>query len=259
MSVLSLGCEARATSVVRTAMILGAGRGTRLGPLGLTVPKILVEVGGLPLLRRQLDYLSFQGITRAVVNSHYLAEEVAAFVRSYDGPIDLIEIRERRLLGTAGGVRHALELLGDAPFLVVYGDVVMDESLRSMLRAHARNEALATLAVYESADVFGKGTVKVGQHGRVIGFAEKATTEPPYGSALVNAGVYVIDPTFVSDLPVERELDFGHDVFPAALRRGVPISSHRLNRPVIDVGTPEGLARARARVALAYESRVATP
>jgi NDP-sugar pyrophosphorylase family protein len=240
------------TKIARTAMILGAGRGTRLGPLGLSVPKILVDIGGVPLLRRQLDYLTGEGVTRVVVNSHHLGDQVAAFVRSYDGPIDLIESRESTLLGTAGGVRNALAQLGDAPFLVVYGDVVIDESLRELRVAHAKAGALATITVYATRDVIGKGTVNVNRDARVTGFAEKAASTPPSGFALVNAGVYVIDPAFVSELPLGRERDFGHDVFPAALERGVPICSHQLRWPVIDVGTPQGLERARARITPRY-------
>jgi mannose-1-phosphate guanylyltransferase len=231
--------------MAETAMILGAGRGTRLGPMGLTVPKVLVDIAGVPLLRRQLDYLSLEGVTRVVVNSHHLAEKVEAFVRSYDGPVELTEIRETTLLGTAGGVRHALEYLGDGPFLVLYGDVVIAESLTGLRAAHAETGALATIAVYETEEVLGKGTVRADPHGRVTGFAEKAAPKALPGAALVNAGVYVIDPAFIAELPAGAELDFGHDVFPDALERGVPFFAYRLARPVIDVGTPEGLEYAR--------------
>jgi mannose-1-phosphate guanylyltransferase len=233
--------------MAETAMILGAGRGTRLGSLALTMPKVLVDIAGLPLLRRQLDYLSREGVRRVVINSHHLGDQVEAFVHSYDGPVELIEIREKTLLGTAGGVRNALECLGDAPFLVLYGDVVIDESLTALRQTHAETSASATIAVYESEDVVGKGTVRVDPGGRVTGFAEKAVTEARPAPALVNAGVYVLDPAFVAELPAGADLDFGHDVFPDAVDRGIEVFSYRLARPVIDVGTSAGLERARAR------------
>src|SRR3954454_22943445 len=96
-----------------SAMVLAAGRGTRLGSLGLTVPKVLVDVGGRPLLERQLDYLAREGIERVVVNAHHLAEAVDSFAREYTGALELSVVTEVQLLGTAGGVRNALDVLGD--------------------------------------------------------------------------------------------------------------------------------------------------
>ncbi len=119
-------------------MILGAGRGTRLAELGLAVPKVLVPVGGRPLLARQIDYLAEQGFERVVVNAHHLAEAIQAFAAEYVGPVQLTVVTEPRLLGTAGSVRNALELLGQEAFLVLYGDVVVDEPLAPMLADHRR-------------------------------------------------------------------------------------------------------------------------
>jgi NDP-sugar pyrophosphorylase family protein len=224
-------------------MVLGAGRATRLAPLGLSVPKVLVDVRGRPLLERQLDYLARERIERVVVNAHHLAETIVSFARAYTGPIDLTVITEPQLLGTAGGVRNALGRLGEEPFFVLYGDVLIDEPLAPIVAAHGRRRAAATVTVYETDDVEGKGTVIADADGRVVAFAEKpARASTP---ALVNAGLYLLDPSFLRDLPPGVELDFGHDVFPGALTRGAQILAHRLAHPVIDVGTPEGLALAR--------------
>ena len=224
-------------------MILGAGRGTRLGRLSENVPKVLVDIGGVPLLERQLDYLLAQGITRVMVNAHHLAEHVQAFARGYRGGIDLEVTHEEQLLGTAGGVRHAIDFFGGQALIVLYGDVVVRESLAGLIAAHERSAAMATLAVYSSTDVDGKGVVVADGAGTITAFAEKHVKSTT--SALINAGIYAVEPHFISQLPPAVELDFGHDVFPDALRRGVMLRAHRLNRPVIDVGTPDGLARAR--------------
>jgi mannose-1-phosphate guanylyltransferase len=226
------------------AMILGAGRGTRLASLGLEVPKILVEIGGVPLLERQLSYLERQGISNVVVNAHHMAEQVLEFARTYSGPLELDVVVEPRLLGTAGGVRNALDLLGDEAFFVLYGDVLLDAHVRPMLEAHVARDAEATLAVYESDDLAGKGVVEVGSGERVTRFAEKERTS---GSGLVNAGLYVLEPSFVAPLERGVELDFGREVLPAAVDRGARIFAYRLPRPVIDVGTPETLDYARAQ------------
>src|SRR5688500_16793312 len=114
------------------AMILAAGRGTRLGDLGRAIPKVLVEVGGEPLLARHLRYLEGQGVRRVVLNVHHLASQVRAWVHEYPGPLDVICVEEPELLGTAGSVRNALDHLLPGPFLVLYGDVLFDADLSGL-------------------------------------------------------------------------------------------------------------------------------
>jgi mannose-1-phosphate guanylyltransferase len=234
-------------SPVKTAMILGAGCGTRLARIGLSVPKVLVQVGGRPLLESQIEYLGREGIERVVVNAHHRAEAIESFARAYDGAVELTVVTEAKLLGTAGGVRNALDILGDDSFFVLYGDVIFDEPLASIADVHRTRRADATLTVYESDTVEAKGTVIVDEEGWVTRFAEKqAPAGPP---AFINAGLYLLEPAFVADLPAGVECDFGHDVFPAAVVRGSRMLTYSLPEPVIDVGTPEDLARARARAA----------
>jgi MurNAc alpha-1-phosphate uridylyltransferase len=230
-------------------MLLAAGRGTRLRSVAQDVPKALVNIGGEPLLARQLRYLEGQGVSRVVVNASHMHEKMLAFARDYTGSIDLKVIVEHELLGTAGGVRHALPQLGPAPFLVLYGDVLTTEPLAPLEDQHARLSTVATLAVYESADLEGKGTVEASPDDLITGFSEKAAA-PPVARALVNAGIYVLDATWVGLIPPGRICDFGHDIFPEAVSRGDRLGVYRMGTPVLDVGTPRTLeiARRDARV-----------
>jgi NDP-sugar pyrophosphorylase family protein len=225
-------------------MILAAGQGTRLGSLGKRIPKVLISVGGRPLLQRHLEYLAREGFSRVVVNAHHLAADIVTFVNTYRGPLEVSCVVEEALLGTAGGVRNALEVIGKGPFLVLYGDVIVDAPLASLFETHLSFNATATLAVHESDSTEGKGVVRVAPDGRVIAFEEK--THTAVGPALINSGAYVIEPELVASLPLGTPSDFGGDVFPDALARGTRIYSHRIAGPVIDIGTPEGLAQARA-------------
>jgi NDP-sugar pyrophosphorylase family protein len=226
------------------AMILAAGRGTRLGALGQRIAKVLVDVGGRPLLERHFEYLEREQVSRVVINAHHLATQITSFVADYRGPLEISCIVERQLLGTAGSVRNALRQLGPAPFLVLYGDVVIDEPLRPLVDFHRARRALATLTVHESESPEGKGTVTVDAEGRVTRFEEKNRSAT--GPALINSGVYVLEEDAVMSLPEGVPLDFGHDVFPNAVAAGLPIYAYGLSHPVIDVGTPEGLAVAKA-------------
>jgi NDP-sugar pyrophosphorylase family protein len=227
-------------------MILAAGRGTRLGSLGRRTPKVLVPVGGSPLLGRHLAYLEREGFGRVVINAHHLAPKICSFVARYRGPLEISCIVEGSLLGTAGGTRNALPRLGLGPFLVLYGDVLVDEPLAPLFEFHRRHGGLATLVVHEAESADGKGVVRVDRSGRVTGFEEK--THGGAGPALVNSGVYVLEAGLLAAFPPGVPADFGDDVFPNVLERGLPIFSYRIASPVIDIGTPEGLAEAGAAV-----------
>jgi NDP-sugar pyrophosphorylase family protein len=228
-------------------MILAAGQGTRLGALGRRVPKVLVEIGGEPLLLRQLRYLWGQGVDRIVMNAHHLSDQVVEFVRSLATGEAVEVVVEPVLLGTAGGVRNALPRLGLDPFVVLYGDVLVEARIERILADHRERGADATLAVYESTETTAKGIVEVDADLRVSAFVEKPAEGAAARSAWVNAGLYVLEPALVAAfVSLGQVADFGHDVFPAALRSGKLLVAHPLATPVLDIGTPEALDLARS-------------
>ncbi len=144
-------------TVPRRAMILAAGRGERMRPLTDSVPKPLVPVAGRSMLDRMLDRLA--GLERVVVNACHLAGKVeAALAGRLDPPVTVL--REERLLGTGGGVANALGLLGEAPFLVANGDVLLTEPVCPAPRTLAgawdpeRMDALLLLVPKERAAGF---------------------------------------------------------------------------------------------------------
>lgn len=226
------------------AMVLAAGRGTRLGALGTRVPKVLVSIGGRPLLEHHLDRLAGGGVKRVVVNAYHLSSQIEAFVAAYAGPLELVCAVEQELLGTAGSVRAALPHLEPGPFFVVYGDVLFEDELAPLVATHQREQPLATLAVHEEPSAEGKGVVELDAAGRVTDFVEKGAEGK--GRFLVNSGIYMVESDLVAPYPEGVPLDFGHDVLPEAIRAGSKLVAHRLSRPVIDIGTFAGLARARA-------------
>jgi mannose-1-phosphate guanylyltransferase len=231
------------------AMILAAGRGTRLGKLAQTIPKVLVDVGGEPLLARQIRYLKDDDVDRIVINAHHLADQIERFVAEHPLSADIDVVFEPELLGTAGGVRNALGHLGEEPFVVLYGDVIVDEPLGEVSLTHRQARASATLTLYQTEEVEGKGTVQLAPNGTVSAFQEKTSSHLDDGHAYVNAGLYIIDPGLLRNLPPGIAMDFGHDVFPAALAQGSTIMAHVLASPVIDMGTPAMLEMARDQLA----------
>ena len=111
-------------------MVLAAGLGTRMGTLGETVPKPLVQVDGKPLIAHVLERLKLAGVAEIVVNTHHLATQIEAFLADYaarPGALRIHISREDERLETGGGVRQALPWLGDDAFYVVNSDVVLAE------------------------------------------------------------------------------------------------------------------------------------
>jgi NDP-sugar pyrophosphorylase family protein len=226
------------------AMVLAAGLGTRLGVLGAAMPKILIDVGGRSLLARHVEFLVQLGVERIVINTHHHADQVEKSLSELQAAVDVTCVHEPELLGTAGGVRNALEALGPDPFVVMYGDVLFPDPMDGMIDAHAPGGAAATLAVHSADSAVGKGVVETDATGGVVRFVEKGAG--PAGPALINSGFYVLNPDVVERVPAGTFSDFGRDVFPALLAEGAVIHTHRLPRPVIDIGTPEGLELARS-------------
>ena len=112
---------------VRSAMVLAAGLGTRIRALDVSRPKPLIEVAGRPLLAYALDAVRAGGAGRAVVNVHWMADQVEAWLSGYDA-LDIALSDERaRLMETGGGLTQAAPLLGDGPAFCTNTDAILEE------------------------------------------------------------------------------------------------------------------------------------
>src|SRR5262249_44007483 len=109
----------RITTAPRRAMVLAAGLGTRMRAFNGHLPKPLVRVGGKALIDYALDRLAAQGIERAVVNVHHLADQIERHLAGRQRPRIVISDERSELLGTGGGVAKALPKLGDGPLFHV--------------------------------------------------------------------------------------------------------------------------------------------
>ena len=117
--------------MVRKAIVLAAGFGTRLRPLTLSRPKPLLPVMGEPMLARILDMLVSWGVEDITVNAHYLADQIEDFVKEYQGDaakgVKISVSREDEILGTGGALRPLKSWIGDEPFWLVNGDIVVED------------------------------------------------------------------------------------------------------------------------------------
>ena len=227
------------------AMILAAGRGTRLGELGAEVPKSMLPLAGRPVLEWTLDTLQAAGIVEVVINLHHAAEVIPKHFGDGSGRGIRIEyVYEPELLGTAGPVRNARSVLGSDRFLVVYGDTVVDWDPRPMLADHVAAGAVASIAVSEVADPSNLGVVLFDADRRINRFFEKPGRRPELGR-WVNAGLYVLEPEVFEAIPAAGFSDFGSSIFPALLEQDRVLRAYPRPRPLTVLDTPEQLAAAQ--------------
>lgn len=151
------------TDKVTTAMVLAAGLGKRMRPLTDVVPKPLVRLKGKPLIDHVLDRLAAGGITRAVVNVHYLPDLIEAHVAKRTVPSIVISNERDTLLDTGGGVVRALPLLGDKPFLIHNSDSVWIDGVGSNI---ARLIAAFDPDRMDSLMLLANGATSLGYEGR---------------------------------------------------------------------------------------------
>jgi mannose-1-phosphate guanylyltransferase len=224
------------------ALILAAGAGTRLRPLTDACPKPMLPIAGRPLLEWTLRWLAGAGVVEAALNLHHLPEVVRAGLG--DGERFGMRLRyayEPELRGTAGAV-HNFPGFFDQPFLVIYGDLLLDLDLADLIGFHRERRAAMTLALKRTQTPRSQGMIEVDGLGRVLRFVEKPAAWE--GGDTANAGVYVCEPEVAARVPAGVS-DFGHDIIPALLQAGTPVYGRPLRGYLLDIGTPEAYAQAQ--------------
>lgn len=226
------------------AMILGAGKGTRLAPLTDSLPKCMISIGGMPLLEHTLVRLRGHSVRDVIINLHHKPEVIPAYFG--DGSrwgMQITYSPENELLGTAGGVKQAAWFF-NTPFLVLYGDNLSTCDLSQLARRHQQNGAMATIALYQRNDPFSSGIAEMDTQDRIVRFLEKPRPEEVF-SHWVNAGIYVLAPEILDLIPSGQPCDFGRDVFPRVLSEGLPLYGYRMqgDEELWWIDTPADLER----------------
>jgi mannose-1-phosphate guanylyltransferase len=217
----------RTASMPAEAMLLAAGKGTRLRPLTETVSKCMVPIAGRPLLEHNVEWLRKYGVTRLVINLHHLPEAVMSHFG--DGSRYGVHIDysiERELLGTAGAVKKVAGLF-NGPFFVWYGDNLSTCRLDRLWEAHRASGGVATIALHYREDPTQSGIVELDERDRIARFLEKPRAEEVF-SHWVSAGIFVLEPEVLEMIPPEGAQDFGRDIFPALLERGAKLAGYRM-------------------------------
>jgi NDP-sugar pyrophosphorylase family protein len=231
------------------AMLLAAGKGTRLRPLTETVSKGMVPIAGKPLLERNVEWLRRVGVTDLVVNLHYLPEAVMDhFGDGSRWGVNITYSFEEELLGTAGAVKKAASFFDDA-FFVWYGDNLSTCRLDRLWEFHQARGGVATIALHYRDDPTQSGIVGMDENDRIIRFLEKPRTDQVF-SHWVSAGIFVLDPCVLEVIPSGGACDFARDVFPALIESGAALYGYRMpeGEGLWWIDTAADLERVRATV-----------
>ena len=244
------------------AMILAAGRGTRLGPLGRQRPKALVEIQGIPLLAGVISRLAQQGFREIIVNTHHLADQVAEFLTGYrrrhrPAGLTLAVSREETLLDTGGGVQRAGWFFDDGePFLVYNVDVLSDLHLGRLLQAHLDSGATATLAVHRRQSsrrlLFDSRGILCGWQSLATGQERMARSPDGPLTPLSFMGIQVISPALLDRLTLSPPFSLV-DAYLEAAGQGLTVRAHRSDEARwADLGSRERLKQAEELFAPAF-------
>ncbi len=219
------------------AVVLAGGQGTRLAPYTKVLPKPLMPIGDMPILEVILCQMKLAGVDEVILTVGHLAELMRAFFQG--GKRFGLKIRysiEEKPLGTAGPLSLIPDL--DDTFIVTNGDVLTTMSFRSLVEAHHRSGAAATIASHDRHVKVDLGVIECDGGDRVTGYIEKPTID-----LRVSMGIYVFEPRVLSYIDYNQRLDFP-DLVRRLLNRGEPVQSYPFAGYWQDLGRPDDYEQA---------------
>ncbi len=216
------------------AMVLAAGYGSRLGGLGENLPKAMLPLAGEPLLAHTLRYLGSFGFDEVVINLNHHGSKI----REYFGDgnefgVEITYSEESELLGTAGAVRKVLDFFRNSrDFLVIYGDLLIDQDLSELLAFHRNRGSAATLLLHQREN--SNSLVAIDPEARVRTFIERPSAAERAANPLpwVNSGLQMLTPELIAPLQEGVFADLPRDVYIPNIHSrvisGFPLSGFRI-------------------------------
>lgn len=222
------------------AMILAAGLGIRLRPLTNTTPKALLLVQGQPLIVHSLKLLKNNGITNVLINLHHLGDLIKKELG--DGKKFGMKITyswEPEVLGTGGGIKKGEPFFEGKRFFVLNSDILIDVNLRDVLRFHLKKKGIATMVLHPRGRDSIDTPIRMGRGGRIVEIGGE-----PGPESFVYTGVQILEPEFLTLLPLDQECCVIRQGYQPALASGKKIYGYRYEGYWNDLGTLERYRRA---------------
>ena len=231
------------------AMILAAGKGTRVRPITHIVPKPMIPILQKPVMEFLLELLREHGFTEVMVNVSHLAEEIENYFRdgqrfgveiaySFEGRIEDGELIGDAM-GSAGGLKkiQTFQRFFDDTFVVLCGDALIDLDLSEAVRRHKQKGAMASLITKRVPrdQVSSYGVVVTDEEGRVRSFQEKPAVDEA-ASDMINTGIYIFEPEVLDFVPEGEPFDTGADLFPRLVANNAPFYALPMEFEWVDIG-----------------------
>ncbi|MBF2002764.1 MAG: NDP-sugar synthase [Synechococcales cyanobacterium C42_A2020_086] len=231
------------------AMILAAGKGTRVRPITYTIPKPMIPILQKPVMEFLLELLRQHGFTEIMVNVSHLANEIESYFRdgqrfgvqigySFEGRIVDGEL-VGEALGSAGGMRRIQDFYPffNDTFVVLCGDALIDLNLTEAVKQHREKGAIATIVTktVPREEVSSYGVVVMDESGRIKAFQEKPSVEEAL-STNINTGIYIFEPEIFDYIPSGVEYDIGGQLFPKLVEMGAPFYGISMDFEWVDIG-----------------------
>ena len=236
---LALLSDLTADGPVARAVVMAGGAGTRLRPLTDDLPKPMLPMGDRPIMEHIVRQLREAGIQRLAVTTHYKPEAIVSHFGSGERfGMDIEYLPEDEPLGTAGAIGR---MEGDAPILVINGDIVTRLDFRQLVAYHQDEHADMTVGVRVLDLRVEYGVVET--DGNVV----LAVNEKPRLRLLVNAGIYFLEPAVRSFIPAGRRYDMT-ELIARLIAEGRRVISFPIHEYWLDVGRPGDYRRAIAEL-----------
>lgn len=227
-----ISCYSLSASV--QAVILAAGRGSRLLPLTHTIPKPLIPFMNEAVIDRILQSFLRIGVEKFLMLVDYRKERLIQHLEKWKEKAE-IEIRDNNIpFGTAGAVKRNLEMLEER-FFVTSSDLITDINLKKLLDFHFDRGSKLTIAFSESDEVSHYGIATLDENSRLTRFVEKPRESEVF-SNIVNAGIYVVEREVLEYVPDNTEFDFSRHLFPRLVENNYPIFGYRFREYWNDIG-----------------------
>jgi D-glycero-alpha-D-manno-heptose 1-phosphate guanylyltransferase len=226
------------------AIILAGGFGTRLAARLEGVPKPMAPVAGRPFLEILLRQLEHAGCVRAILSVGYLHEVIENHFGTEFSGVQIDYAVEHAPLGTGGAIRNALGMAAEKSVLVLNGDTFLDADYAAMMRFHAHEGTILTMAVTHCENIARYGGVTIGDRMRVTGFQEKGCM----GAGWINAGAYAMRKDIAWSAQLGEKFSFETDFLAPQIAALGP-AAYAVQGFFLDIGVPEDLDRAQAELA----------
>lgn len=225
-------------SVPSQAVILAGGLGLRLRPITLSIPKPMVPINGKPFLQYQLELLKLSGFVRILLLVGYLSHKIEDyFGDGHIWDVDLTYCRESSPMGTAGALKHAVDMLDDN-FLLVNGDTYLPLDYARMVARFSSLGKAGLMAVYENSDRVAQNNVRVSQTGLI----ERYSRVPAVDLTHVDAGAYVLSRSVLGI--IDKNVVAGLEGVYPSLSAGSQLAAFPTSERFYDIGTFDRLVAA---------------